>query len=124
MPTLCVNDVIQYRPGQGIPRIVTVTSLGPDGFTGVITANKVDRVVGRYEQVLRVMKRADPTIDHRTKTTGKTETAVAWACTCGHTDVGKGRNQEAAMRNSRVQQEQHRRNVRNDDEVRDEVDED
>lgn len=115
MPTLYLNDVIQFRPASGCARIVTVTGLGPDGFAGVITANKTEPVVGRYAQVLRVMRRADPDVDHRTSITGSGTDWVTWACLCGHEDTGQGEDAEAAMRNARVQQVTHRRHVRNDE---------
>jgi len=115
MPTLYVNDVIQFRPQWGCARIVTITGLGPDGFTGVITANRTDQVVGRYEQVLRIMKRGNPDVDHKTKTVGIGDDWVAWVCRCGHSDIGQGDDTEDAMRNSRVQQEMHRRETRSDD---------
>jgi hypothetical protein len=115
MPTLYVNDVIQFRPQWGCARIVTITGLGPDGFTGVLTANKVDPVIGRYEQVLRILKRADPDVDHKTKTVGVGDNWVAWVCRCEHSDMGTGDDTEAAMRNARVQQEMHRREMRSDD---------
>lgn len=115
MPTLYVNDVIQFRPNGGIARIATITGLGPDGFIGVITANKTDRVVGRYEQVLRIMRRGDPDVDHKTKVVGIGDDWVAWVCRCGDVDMGRGEDAETAMRNARVQQEMHRRESRSDD---------
>jgi hypothetical protein len=115
MPTLYVNDVIQFRPNGGIARIATITGLGPDGFIGVITADRTQPVVGRYEQVLRVMRRADPDLDHKTRTVGIGDDWVAWICRCGENDLGRGEDTEDAMRNARVQQEMHRRNIRSDD---------
>jgi hypothetical protein len=109
MPTLYVNDVIQFRPAYGAARIVTVTSLGPEGFAGVLTANKVEKAVGRYDQILRTMKRADPDVDHRTQTAEVGEDSVTWVCACGHREVAD------TMREARTQQGRHRKNVRSED---------
>jgi len=115
MPTLYTGDVIEFRPVYGCARIVTIQSLGKDGFQGVLTANRTEKAVGRYEQITRILRRADPDVNHKTKTVGIGDDWVAWVCTCGHTDMGRGDDTEAAMRNSRVQQEMHRRDERDDD---------
>ena len=87
MPTLYTGDVIEFRPVYGCARIVTIQSLGKDGFQGVLTANRTEKAVGRYEQITRILRRAYPDVNHKTKTVGIGDDWVAWVCTCGHTDM-------------------------------------
>jgi hypothetical protein len=106
-----VGDKIEFKPRYGRQRIVEVTRIYPTGFDAVPTGARHVKVFGYHEQVIRVLACVVPDVPHRTKVVGLGDDWVAWVCTCGHVDMGKGDNAEQAMKAVRVQQAVHKRSV-------------
>jgi hypothetical protein len=107
-----VGDKIEFKPRHGRQRIVEVTRIHEQGFDAIPTGARHVRVFGYHHQIIRVLQCVVPDVPHKTKVVGLGDTWVAWTCTCGHVDMGKGDNQTQAMRECRTQQGKHKNEVR------------